>query len=32
MTEERCIFDSLNTMFYIQTLVSFDWYLSVGGF
>jgi hypothetical protein len=32
MIEERCIFVRLNTMFYIQTLVSFDWYLSVGGF
>ena len=32
MMQERYTFDSLNTMFYIQTLVSFDWYLSVGGF
>jgi hypothetical protein len=30
--EERCNLGSLNTMFYIQTLVSFNWYLSVGGF
>jgi len=32
MMEERYIRDSLNTMFYIQTLGSFEWYLSVGGF